>query len=242
MAKRVLKYKEETNNKSQRPKMEPLTPTKLASDTHATIEAVIASVSPMKNSKTHFFDEELTDGDTVIRMVGFDDHQRDALNTFMKQKMPVAIKNCHIQLSKFTQKYEVVLKGYTTIEQSEMKFDISDMDTLGSDKISLSELSTKEYDRVTVKVKIIRINKPEKVGKNKTKQDVAVSDPTGVANLTLWESDINTLKIDQSYQLNRLIVRTYKGKRMLSLSAGVTSVIEIEDIVEDSCDLDKMPP
>ena len=100
--------------------------------------------------------------------------------------------------------YEVVLKGYTEIEQSPVQFQVKDFDTLGSKCFLLSKLPSKqEYDRVTVKVKMIDMRDPEKVGKNLRKQDVSISDATGVATLTLWESDINKVELEESYQMNR---------------------------------------
>ena len=70
----------------QKVKLEPLTPTKLsAADPHATVDAVIASVSPPKNSKTNYFDGEITDGETVTRIIGFDKTQKTLLNRFRQK-------------------------------------------------------------------------------------------------------------------------------------------------------------
>ena len=79
-------------------------------------------------------------------------------------------------------------------------------------------------NRVTVKVMVIDVHEPEKVGKNKMKQDVSISDATGVATLTLWEC-----------------VRSYIGKKQLSLpqnGAKITKIEDIGDIQDDSDELD----
>ena len=246
MAKRALNFDDSTSSKDelQRVKLEPLTPTKLAAaDLHATIDALIASVSPPpKDSNKSFFEGEITDGETITRIVGFDKTQRDTLDHFQRKGIPVTIKNCVVQLSKFSNRYEVVLKGYTNIEQSAAHFQVKNFDTLGSKCIPLSDLPSKqEYDRVTVKVKVIDVRDPEKVGKDKTKQDVSISDATGVATLTIWEDDINKLEPEESYQMNRLCVRSYRGKRQLSLpknGATITKIEDIGDVQDDSCDLD----
>ena len=245
MAKRALNFDDNTSKEElQKVKLEPLTPTKLATaDPHATVDAVIASVSPPKNSKTNFFDGEITDGETITRIVGFDKTQRDTLDHFRQKGVPVTLKNCLVQLSKFSNKYEVVLKGYTEIEQSAVHFQVENLDTLGSKCIPLSELpSKKEYDRVTVKVKVIDVHDPEKVGKNKRKQDVSISDATGVATLTLWEDDINKVELEESYQMNRLCVRSYRGKKQLSLPQNGAKITKIEDIGDVQDDSDELDP
>ena len=97
MAKRALNFDDSTSKgEPQKVKLEPLTPTKLsAADPHAaTVDAVIASVSPPKNSKTNFFDGKITDGETVTRIVGFDKTQRDTLDRFRQKGTPVTLKNC----------------------------------------------------------------------------------------------------------------------------------------------------
>ena len=88
---------------------------------------------------------------------------------------------------------------------------------------------------------MIKISDPAKVGKGLTKQEVTIADRTEAALLTLWEDDVGTLDIGLSYQFNRLIVRTYRGNRQLSLpatGASVDLIDDIGDVAEDSFDLD----
>ena len=70
----------------------------------------------------------------------------------------------------------------------------------------------------------------------KLKQDVVVvADTTAKATVTLWEPDINILKPQKSYQLNRLQIRSFQGKNQLSFPSA-PSIDEIEEI-EDTIDI-----
>lgn len=68
MAKQALAFSDDApdGTQSQKVKKEPLTSTKVNYlDSHSTIEAVVASVSPAKDSSSFF------DGAAVIRVIGF---------------------------------------------------------------------------------------------------------------------------------------------------------------------------
>ncbi len=76
----------------------------------------------------------------------------------------------------------------------------------------------------------------------KTKQDVVVADETAKSTVTLWENDVNSLKQGKSYQLNRLEVRMYMGKKHLSfpsLSKDEISNIDVIDSYTSSSDEDE---
>ena len=86
-----------------------------------------------------------------------------------------------------------------------------------------------EYDRVTVKVKVVEIQATEIVGKGKQKQEVIIADATASAKLTLWE-DVNTLELYHSYHFSRVLIRSFKGIRYLSLPTDGATIAEIDDI------------
>ena len=247
MAKRALTEDMETESKQ---KPAECTETKLAltpkkiktSDPRATIDAVVASVSPTQPEKSNFFDGELTDGEAVVRVVGFEKQQRDTLNEFKEKDLPVTLRNVLIQENKITKKLEVVLKTHSTMELSAVKFEPLDVATVGSKMISLSEVTNQdEYERVSVRAQVFKVEPPETVGSGKKKQEISIGDKSAVANLTLWQGDINTLEVGQSYQFNRVVVRSYRGKRHLSYPPYGASVLKIDDIGEiadDSYELD----
>ena len=77
---------------------------------------------------------------------------------------------------------EVVVKNHTKIEPSQLKFDVSDLKTVGSSQINLDQLPDQsEHDRVTVKVSVLKVYEQVQVGAGKTKQEVLVADSTGQA-------------------------------------------------------------
>ena len=72
MAKCSLKCK--TPDAVKVPKCTPLSPSDVnASDHHANVTGMLASLSPFKpsNQHTEYFDVELTDGHSIMRVVGF---------------------------------------------------------------------------------------------------------------------------------------------------------------------------
>ena len=54
------------------------------------------------------------------------------------------------------------------------------------------------------------------VGGGKIKQDLTIADNTATATLTIWQDLVGQIELEQSYQFNRIIVRTFKGKCNLS--------------------------
>ena len=137
----------------------------------------------------------------------------------------------------------MVLKTHTTIEESHAQFNITDLKTAGSPLTSLIQLQDiPEHDRVTIRISVIKVNEVQKVGR-KTKQDVVVADETAKSTVTLWENDVNSLQQGKSYQLNRLEVRMYMGKKHLSfpssLSKDEISNIDVIDSYTSSSDEDE---
>ena len=190
---------------------------------------MIATLSPLKPSR--YFDGELTDGNAVIRLVGFDKAQQQHLLSYCEKEVPITLTNCQVQYNRSKSKLEVVLKPFTKIQRSPMQFDIPDIKTVGSPIISLSELDKQEeYDRVTVKVKVIKTKDPQQVATGKIKQDVVIADATAKCLLVLWESNINKLVNHKSYQLSRVVVRVFMGKHHLALPETGATVDEIDDV------------
>ena len=60
------------------------------------------------------------DGDGVIRIVGFEKAQQKKLEE--PNKIPVSLTNCQIKNNKTNNKLEAVLRSYTKIEESNVKF------------------------------------------------------------------------------------------------------------------------
>lgn len=147
----------------------PLSPSEIHSpDTHVTIQALVALVSPVKPSK--YFDGEMTDGESMIRFVGFDKCQQEKLHSLYTKGIPVSVKDCQIQRNKFNNKLEIVMKSCTKVEQSDAEFFVDNLKTVGSTRIDINRLNTlNEYDRVTVQVTVVKVYEPQEVSGGKRK-------------------------------------------------------------------------
>ena len=110
-------------------------------------------------------------------------------------------------------------------------FSIPDLKTVGSSQINLNQLSDQdEYDKVTIRAKVLRTGEPQKVGGGgKTKQEVLIGDHTATA-ITLWEGDVDMLNIHKSYQMSKLVVRSYMGKQHLSYPPTGSTIEELDDL------------
>ena len=208
----------------------PLSPADITSPhSLAMVNGMIASVSPLKPSK--YFDGELTDGDAIIRFVGFQKEQRERLHAFCEEKKPIAIKNCQVKWSKFKNQLEIILKSSSEVEPSENEFHVPDLKTVGSALITLNQLNEyDEYDRITVKALVKEVEEPQTVGGGKIKQGALLCDSTGSATITLWEGDVGMLIVGKSYQLNRVIIRRFLGQYHLSMPPSGATAEEIDDL------------
>lgn len=106
----------------------------------------------------NYFDSELTDGQTIIRIVGFDENHRDQLETFFCNGQPVTLQDCQIQYNKFKR---LLWKVYTKVELSNAQVDVADINTVGAEQIALARFTAKsEYNRVTVQAQVVKFEDP----------------------------------------------------------------------------------
>ena len=212
-----------------------LTPSKVSrASAQATISALVTSLSPQHDD---CFQGELSDGEGVIQLVGFEDKQREELHDYLLKKTAVVIRKCQIQSSvyKGTEKLRVVIKSYSTIEQASSEDQIviedQELNVLGSPLISLKDLAKfNEFDRVTVRVTVIEMQEPRTVSNSKVKQDIMLADESDCVPFTLWGADVNLLKEGLSYQLNRIEYRPYNGRPQLSFPKFGASILEIDKL------------
>ena len=118
MAKRSIEFTstQQTTPKTflQQAQTAPLSPGDInSSNPNATVQALVTSISPIKPSK--IFDGQFTDGDSIIRLVGFDKKQREKLHSFCDKNIPITVKDCQVQQNKVSAKFEVVVKSYTQV-------------------------------------------------------------------------------------------------------------------------------
>ena len=74
---------------------------------NATVHGVIKSLSPMKRGRTaNVFHGNITDGETQLRVVGFQDFQRKKLLSYEKDSAAVALESCKIKRARDSSDYE----------------------------------------------------------------------------------------------------------------------------------------
>ena len=62
----------------------------------------------------------------------------------------------------------------------------------------------------------------KKTAKNLTKQEVIIADKTDNAVLTLWEDDMDSLELAESYELNKITVKIFCGEHYPKFGASIT--------------------
>ena len=83
---------------------------------NAKVHGVVSMVSPMKDSKTcSYFDGELTDGKSSIRLFGFNSIVRRKLLDAEQSSKPIVLVDCEVKKSRRGQELEVSCEGYTII-------------------------------------------------------------------------------------------------------------------------------
>ena len=69
-------------------------------------------------------------------------------------------------------------------------------------EISLAELQNQpSFQAVTISAKVLEIGDTKVLSDGRRLQSILVSDHTDNAELTLWESFVNTCELNQSYQV-----------------------------------------
>ena len=109
--------------------------------------------------------------------------------------------------------------------------------------IALNELrDVPDFDIVTVSAKVGKSGEKIEVKPGLFKQDLAISDETGTARLTLWQDTIDSLTVGTSYSLQGLQVRSFKDKKYLSEPKSgfeFAVVADIQAVLIESEDQDK---
>ena len=200
---------------------------------HAKVHGIVASLSPMKESTSglsNFFDGQLTDGKTNLRLVGFDTSHQQRLAGFHEKNEPVALVNCKVKSSKWGSELEIIMGKHTQMQKSSSKFYVP-MVHEPITEVTLDQLERLQiYQRISVKVKVISEKEVLELKDGLKKQDLIKGDSTGTAKLTVWEKIVTSLKIESSYKLSGLMVKVYNGLRYLSMAKEDVHIISILDI------------
>ena len=208
----------------------------------AKVHGILSSLSPMKsNAKgtTKYFHGELTDGKKKLRVVGFDAKVHQKLCSFRERNEAVVMSNCEVKENKYNSDLEVVVRKSSDFEKSPTKYDV-DVSKFSCD-ITLNELShLANFQKVDVRVNVVGESDRVKV-KDLMKQEYIIGDATGISKIVAWEDNVGLFVKGGSYKLSGLNVRTFNGKKYLSIARDNFTVIKIDDIgevKEDTSDLE----
>ena len=207
----------------------------------AKIHGVMTSISPMKLSgsgTSKYFHGHITDGYKKVRFVGFDAKMHQKLSDFHQTKEPVALSNCAVKEGKYSSELEVVVRNITELHTSPRKFNVesSIFDRL-DDLVMVQEIpKLSNYQRVSVRVKVLAQEEEIEVKKGLLKQEYIIADATGSCKIVAWNANTGVLQSGSCYMLSGLMVRVYNGKKYLSVPKDNFQISSIEDIgvVEDA--------
>ena len=153
-----------------------------------------------------------------MRLVGFDSKKQEQLASFHEDKQTVAIENCQLKKSKFSDEIEIIVTTATTFSKSPKKFNVPVNDT--SSASSPTALDTihklQNFQNIIVQAKVLTVKEPLEVKPSLLKQDIIVADSTGTARLTVWQEDTNKISVGSSYVFDKVTVRSYDGAKYLT--------------------------
>ena len=139
-----------------------------------------------------------------------------------------------VKQNRYGSELEVLVRSNSDLHLSPTKFDIaaSAMSRDLGGEVSLAELTeVSNFQKICVRVKIMAVKESETVRNALVKQDCIVADASASCKLVLWEEHINCFEEGVSYKLSGLIVRTYNGKKYLSIPKDSSFDFEVIDDV-----------
>ena len=206
----------------------------LAADT--TIDGVIQAVSPMTKSKgkDYFYGTIQTESSDILRFVGWNKKQHEAIQTYHDKKSTATLDHCKIQIGKRSSRPEIILKETTTILPSpkKMKNENSKAEDTPIINFKINQLEeTTLYTSINFKAKVISLSPTFTINQlKKQKQEVIVADETGHCEMSIWEENVNTLIQSKSYLFTNTNIIEFKGKRVINMEKHLSNFTEIPDL------------
>ena len=164
-------------------------------------------MSPMKHSVAgkSYFECQLADETSSLRVVGFDAAQQQKMAVHQQQDQAIIVENCEVKKARYGDSMEVVLKQATAVQCSPREMSASN----SANVVALNDLSSlPDYNLVTVVIKVLKVYQKVEVKPGLIKQDITIANAEGIAKLTLWQKDVDTLKVNETYKLKDLTVRS----------------------------------
>ena len=131
----------------------------------ATLHGALTSLSPVKKGRmAKYFDGTITDGNTELRLVGFNSEHQRKMNTFFSNKKTVTLQNCQIKEARQGHKMEIMLKNSTIFLQSTQPIDMPDVSASSTAITPPSQLDTmRSFQKINVAIKAVTFKEPTNV-------------------------------------------------------------------------------
>ena len=205
---------------------------------NANIRGVLTNISPMRGKRKKFFDGEISDDKTSMRVVGFHSVPHRLLTE--SKDRPVLLSHCIVQPNRFTDELEVVLHKHTEVHHTpEPLHRDREEEESGEwwlpggvdrrEKVTplcrLDQLPT--LQQVMVEVAVEHATDILVIPGGEMKQNVLVCDATHTTRMILWDSNVGKLKSGRSYRLGGLVVQRHGGTTYLATDKDNLEVKEL---------------
>lgn len=108
--------------------------------------------SAMKGDGCQFWDGEIVDNSSSMRIYGYDPASRRRLFDFQQRGESVVLTECAVKKARFGDNLEIYVSDSTSVETSEMKFDSSLSQVASAELKDLYKLRVNKLFTITVKV------------------------------------------------------------------------------------------
>ena len=172
------------------------------------IHCVLNNASPqMKKVKNcSYFDSKVTDGESNMRIFGYDADVQWKLFEFQEKGSPVCLSNCTVKRARNGSNLEVFLRKTTGVEESDKTFNVSSV-SKSCEVMKLCDIDGLPcFCHITVVAKVIHLGETSTVPKGLCKQELLIGDASGTARLTVWENEVGLMKEGGSYKLTGVAV------------------------------------
>lgn len=190
-----------------------------------TVHGKLIELSPIRSSihtSKKYFTGKITDGQETKRVVAFDPKLHAKMEKFKEEGSIIALVDCSIQQSKYSDGVEIIASQKTKLELSPKKIKISDEMMKKQEGVVIRLEKCDVGERVNVVGKIVTVQEPTVVsskGQHKIlkKQDCLIADSTAVAKIVLWEQNISLFEQGSSYKLTKSIVSLFNDTKYLTI-------------------------
>uniref|UniRef100_A0A1X7TFV6 Replication protein A OB domain-containing protein n=1 Tax=Amphimedon queenslandica TaxID=400682 RepID=A0A1X7TFV6_AMPQE len=204
----------------------------------ADVHFAIKVLSPVKKSKTgtQYFDGTASDGTTDLRLISFHGGLRKKLADLKEKKKPVLIKNCSIRKSRSDDKLEIFVNKNSTVPPSPKKIKCK---VEKRPEVTVAEVeNVMDYTQIDITAKVIKVC-PARAVSTGLLQEVILVDSTGIIVLSCWESNIDKLEENSTYDFKFLTVKSYRVEKTLQFSSNtiftpVDAVVIAESVYEET--------